>query len=67
MTDDRKEELSTAFDEIQEGLGEAMCDDDVGSFKMTQSSMGAAENKDFAKLLIDRFFEIEGIDSVTDE
>jgi len=65
MEDADKEALSAVFEEIHDGLGDALTED-VETFKMIKSDMDAGEMKAFCVALLPTYFEIEGVDSVTD-
>ena len=52
-----KNEMIAAFNQIADGLGEALCED-KGSFKMTLADLNAEELKQFTGKLSPEYFEI---------
>ena len=60
-----KTEIVDHFNEKVDGLGDALTED-AETFKIFKADMDAGDMKTFAVALIPNYFEIEGVDSVTD-
>ena len=57
LDDDTKNDMIAVFNEISDGLGEALCED-KGSFKMTLADLNSEELKAFTGKLTPDYFEI---------
>ena len=66
MEQDEKDQVAEDLNECADGLGDAMIEDKA-AFKMAKADLSASEMKDFAKKLLDKYFEIEGVDAVEDD
>ena len=65
-TDEDKQQIADDLNEITDGFGDALTEDKE-TYKMAKADLGTDELKKFAEKLIASYFEIEGVDSVTDD
>merc|ERR1712051_1157010 len=66
MNDEDKQQILDDMNEVADGFGDGFTAD-AESYGMSKADLGADELKVFATKLITSYFEIEGVDTVTDE